>query len=172
MSGETFSASGSEAGRNDQRSGVAHNDSRRPAAPARIAIRSPSVSVCWIRPPSIGAERRADRHLAAAAGRSRQQEVRDVGAGNQQHERDDRHQHTADAGEDAAERRRDELKRNRRRRQVPVGVRIVRREARAEDREIRPRLRGRDAGRETADAEEPMLAPLAEVESGIQYRVQ
>ena len=57
------------------------------AAPPAIASTSASISSCWNTRRAPGPERRADRDLLAPAERAREQQVADVGAGDQQHQR-------------------------------------------------------------------------------------
>ncbi len=77
--------------------------SSRPAAPPAIASTSASISSCWKTRRAPRAERRADRDLLAASERAREEQVADVGARDQQHERDrgeQHHQRHADVADD------------------------------------------------------------------------
>ena len=68
-----------------------------PSAAPPSESTTPSTSSPRDEPPAARAERGADPHLAAAPGRARQQQVRDVGARDEQHQRDraEQHQHPA-----------------------------------------------------------------------------
>ena len=65
----------------------------RPAAPPSRPSSTLSVSSCRTSRCQLGAERGADRDLLLPAGGARQQQVGDVGARDQQHERDRAQQH-------------------------------------------------------------------------------
>ena len=69
--------------------------SSRPSSVASALITKPSASMCSDQAAARGAERRAHGRLAHAIGRAREQQVRDVRAGDQQHEAD-RHQQRPD----------------------------------------------------------------------------
>ena len=62
-------------------------------------------------PAARAADRRADRDLAPAAGRAHEQEVRDVGAGDEQHEADGADQHEQRRADVPDERLPDRLRR-------------------------------------------------------------
>ena len=63
---------------------IASATPRRPPAPASRTL---SVSSCRTMPPAGGAQRHTHRDLAASRERAREQQVGDVGAGDQEHER-------------------------------------------------------------------------------------
>ena len=64
-----------------------------PSAPPALASTRLSVSSCAEQAPAAGAERAAHGELAPAPRAARQQQARDVGAGDQQHEADRAEQH-------------------------------------------------------------------------------
>ena len=66
-----------------------HRATSRPATPPSTASRHDSVSSCASELPPAGAERQPHRHLGRAAGAAREQQVGDVGAGDQQHDAGD-----------------------------------------------------------------------------------
>ena len=91
----------------------------RPATPPARPSTSDSTRSCWQHAAAAGAERGADRDFLAAAERAREQQVADVGTGDQQDEADRRQQHDqrpADVADDVL------LQRNDRR--APAGVRL------------------------------------------------
>ena len=107
---------------------------------------------------ATGAERRPDGYLAPAPRRPRQQEVRHVRAGNEQHERDARHHEHED------ERHFPRQKRVTQRAQPGdpafIRARILRSEAPGDRIELLARLRHRDAWLQPAKCEEPAEVPL------------
>ena len=129
------------AGRGDQQAGQ----------PARAGEQERLGEELPHQPGGAGADGGADRHLAAPADGAGEQEVRDVGAGDEQHEADgadEDPQRTADLADDLLAQRHDAE------RQLPVGRidgGMLAAEARRQ--RVHPRLgrRGRDAGRQARE---------------------
>jgi len=109
--------------------------------------------------PAGGAERHAHRHLARARRRSRQQEVRHIGARDEQDERDGAHQRQEDQSNLTAVHA--VVERHHSRRDVFVRRRVIVRQPGRDRREFRLCLRQRDAvGQPSEDLEVPGVAFL------------
>ena len=88
-----FSTRGISAGSSGTSASIAHAAPSRPSAPPATSIGSSSPIDCAISRARARAERGADRELALARQRARDQQVGEVGAADQQHRRDGGEQH-------------------------------------------------------------------------------
>ncbi len=100
-------------------------------------------------PHAAGADRRAHHQLASARRRAREQQVRDIGARNQQHERHRGEQHQQRLPRIADH---DLLHRHNRDALLAVTERVLLAESRCDPRHLGLRLRHRHARRQSADA--------------------
>ena len=120
-------------------------------------------------PPAARAERHAHADFLGAFGRSREQQVGDVAAGDQQDEADRTHQRPEDQFD--LGRRRALVVGGNRRLDAFIGLRVVARQPRRDRCQLAARLRDRDAvGQARDDLVDPYLAALATIDRRLPER--
>ena len=156
----------------------------RPAIPPRTASSSDSVRSCPIKRAPARADREPDGHLSGACGRSREQQVGDVGAGDEQHERRDAKQQAErrlrlvrNRALAASARREEDGLRAKTRHRLRAHVLLQRRFDIVDDGVIlraERRARGfdRDARPQAREQVRPIVRPERPIRVGVQHRAQ